>query len=265
MAGALYAVMRRFMHGDGIPPYGLHSVCCRPFLSIRLGRNILLALSLMFSMALSAAATPVEETRHVLSGSAVLHLQYSFWELHNWEILAGIAVFLVQAISIIVLLRQAGRRRRAEAILADQLEFEALTARIASKFIDIPAQLTKAEIESALQELLERLKLDRVSLFEPAGEHEVRLACSRGTANAPPEPTRIGVDQVEWIARQMESGNVVALDSLQGFPMRLPPPAIFCKCWACAQSSFCLSETNRIPLACLPVFRLPEKFIGLQN
>jgi PAS domain S-box-containing protein len=154
-------------------------------------------------------------------GSTVLHREYSFWERYSWEILIAFAILLAQAISIFVLLWHAKRRRRAEANLANELESEALTARTASRFIAIPPQQTISEIENVLESLLQRFKLDRVSLFEPSGENELRLLCTCGNEEAFPEPTHFGGEQIAWVAGQMARGNVVALDNLA----MLPPEA----------------------------------------
>ena len=152
------------------------------------------------------------------AGSAVLFREYSFWQQYYWEILIALAVLLAQAISIFVLLRHAERLRRAETNLANQLEFEGLTARVASRFIDISPRETLAEIEHVLEVLLERLKLDRVSLYEAAGPNEVHLVCTRSSNDAPPELLRVGGNEIFWIARKIEQGSVVAIDNLAMLP-----------------------------------------------
>jgi PAS domain S-box-containing protein len=155
------------------------------------------------------------------AGSAVLDRENSFWEQYHWEILIALAVLLAQAISIFVLLRHAERRRHAEANLANQLESEALTARVASRFIAIPPHQTIAEIENVLEALLQRFRLDRVSIFEPTSEDDVRLLCTRADDGALSEPTQCGGEEIAWVASQMARGSVIALDNLA----MLPPEA----------------------------------------
>jgi PAS domain-containing protein len=60
-------------------------------------------------------------------GSIVLNRQPTFWELYWRYVIAGIALLLAQALIILALLWQRGRRRKTEAELRDsQMRFEGI-------------------------------------------------------------------------------------------------------------------------------------------
>lgn len=98
-------------------------------------------------------------------------------------------------------------------------EREALIAQLAAAFINLPAELVNAEIESSFQQLLEFFDLDRISLFEfSAGTTRLRLLCSRTSRGVEQIPSVINLAQLPWTASQILRGTPIVASHLGELP-----------------------------------------------
>jgi PAS domain S-box-containing protein len=152
-------------------------------------------------------------------GSTVINRDFTVWELYKWQILGLIGLVLLQAVLIVSLFRLTINQRRQARNLAERRRVQALIARCAAAFINLPAELFNNELEISFQEVLEFFDLDRINLFEfspVAGK--LRLACTRGTVCSPPPLEMIDLHQLPWTADQFQQGAPILATSLDDLP-----------------------------------------------
>jgi PAS domain S-box-containing protein len=113
----------------------------------------------------------------------------------------------------------------------DRLWFEALLAELSATFVNIPASQVDSQIESALQQIVVFLGIDRGGLAELlADKKQLVLTHSYNVPGAPPNPRTILDEQLPWYTRMIYQGKVLRLSAL---PDDLPPEAT-------AEREYCL-------------------------
>ena len=114
--------------------------------------------------------------------------------------------------------------RKADAALTriDRLAFERLLADLAARFADVPPGEVVAEIESALERLVEFFGYDRCTYGEFDAQGALHVVAS--AAGAGVKPHRLGAfgAQQTWYLGELRAGRPVVLPSL---PAGLPPHA----------------------------------------
>jgi len=105
----------------------------------------------------------------------------------------------------------------------DRLAFERLLAELASCFADAPSAAVPAEIERALQRLVDFFGYDRCTYGELALDGSFSVVCSAAGAGFEPLPRGPRVTHEPWLIDQIRAGRVVALSDL---PNGLPADAV---------------------------------------
>ena len=155
----------------------------------------------------------------VPAGSTVINREYTVWELYKWRIVGLIVLILVELALIIALMKFAFAQKRSLEQLAYQRNVETLIAELAAAFVNLPAELTNAEIERSFQRLLEFFDLDRISLFEFSAETaQLRLLCSRATTGIEKPPPFVDLQHLPRTASQLLRGKAIVASHLGDLP-----------------------------------------------
>jgi PAS domain S-box-containing protein len=154
------------------------------------------------------------------AGSEVRFRQPSLWEQYKWPLLIGGAVVALQASLIIGLLVNRRQRRRAQRALAERLRFETLVSELSATFITAPAREMAAQIEKALERIVEDLRVDRAILAELDVQRsdviDVRHSWTRPGVSA--FAGAVEKKAFPWTARRLQAGHVVAVGRLDDLP-----------------------------------------------
>jgi formate hydrogenlyase transcriptional activator len=68
--------------------------------------------------------------------------------------------------------KEIARRKQAEESLRERLEFEALLSNLSARFVNLPPEVVDREIELALKDILDFLKVDRAGLIRTSKNKE---------------------------------------------------------------------------------------------
>ena len=133
-------------------------------------------------------------------GSQIAFREPTLWEKYKAYIATGTAAILLQSFLIVVLLVNRKKRLHAEHALADRLQFETVLSDLSSRFVHIVPVTVHNEIESALAQVTDLLKLDRGTIFEVFGnglQLQATISWVRaGQAQAPPA---ILLESIPWL------------------------------------------------------------------
>jgi hypothetical protein len=102
------------------------------------------------------------DERRLPPGSQVLYRHPSLWEQYRWHIAVTLIVVAAQASLIVGLLIERQRRRRAQAGLAERLDFETLVASISATFAGLPTDRVDEHIRDCLRRIVLFIGADRV-------------------------------------------------------------------------------------------------------
>ena len=157
--------------------------------------------------------------RDLPEGSLVMFREPTVWEQHWAYITAAVIALGLQSLLIVTLLVNRRKRRHAEHALADQLQFETLLSDISSRFVEIHPDAVHAEIECALACIVEKLGLDRGTVFRLSEDGRQLCAglSSTRVGEAHP-PTVIPLDSIPWMWAQLKRGEVFRFSSLSDLP-----------------------------------------------
>jgi signal transduction histidine kinase len=159
------------------------------------------------------------DARRLPAGSQLEFEPPSLWEAYRTYVVVGGVVLALQTWTIIGLLVNRTRRRRAEEEVAGQLRFETLTSDILAGQLTAPAGDFDREIQRALRLIAEHLDVDRIILSErdvPQRRAQVVQAWTR--ENIPEMPRSILWSLYPWLARRVGEGHVVAISPRRPFP-----------------------------------------------
>lgn len=158
------------------------------------------------------------DERRLPPGSRVLHRQPSFWEQYRWHIAITLIVVAAQASLIVGLLIERQRRRRAQAGLAERLDFETLVASISAAFAGLPTGRVDEHIRDCLRRIVLFIGADRGTLWQPSAEGRALSATHSWTAEGvSPAPTTIAISPFQilrLLSRQARPASFASLDDL---------------------------------------------------
>ena len=100
------------------------------------------------------------------SRKQVLLLSASLWESYRWHIVAVVGLIGAQGVLIGALLLQHGRRRRAETVVRERLDFETLVSDLSARFVDLRGAEVDEGIARGLRRVGEHLGLDNALILE---------------------------------------------------------------------------------------------------
>src|SRR6185436_4849867 len=127
-------------------------------------------------------------------------------------------VVAAQASLIVGLLLERQRRRRAQAGLAERLDFETLVASISATFAGLPTGRVDEHIRDCLRRIVLFIGADRGTLWQPSADGQALSATHSWTAggvNPAPPTIRPGAFQMLWpLTEQGQPLSVASLDEL---------------------------------------------------
>jgi signal transduction histidine kinase len=145
------------------------------------------------------------------------------WDLYRRQILAGLAILVLQTALVVGLLLQARRRRRAERELDERLRFETLLSDVTRTLARSDIGTLDAEIEKGLHRLAEAFAADRAELAElTEGSSDLTLTyvyvAGPGIQRLPPV---MEAARFPWLSQRVREGYLVRFSHLA----ELPPEA----------------------------------------
>jgi PAS domain S-box-containing protein len=153
-------------------------------------------------------------------GTMVRSRPPTMWELYKWRIIGVGLLLLTQTLLIIGLVLHRRRRKRAEKSLARQLRFETLISDISSEFINLPLREIELGIQKSLVRLRDFLGVDRISIYELAGnDTSLRLrhfATVEGMAGPPEALSR---EDFPWLFAQIGRAEPVVISGVDDLPI----------------------------------------------
>jgi signal transduction histidine kinase/ABC-type uncharacterized transport system substrate-binding protein len=153
-------------------------------------------------------------------GSQVALREPNLWEEYWAYIITGAAAILLQSLLIAVLLVNREKRLRAEHALADRLQFETVLSDLSSRFVHILPDTVHREIEGALAQVTNLLKLDRGTVFEVSGDGlQLRAMQSWVRAGQAQPPPAIRLDSIPWLWARLNQGHIVRFSSVAELPV----------------------------------------------
>ena len=108
--------------------------------------------------------------RLVPTNANIRFRERSPWEEHRGLVVGAILLSVLETVLILALLRSLARLRRTRRELDDRLGFERLVATLSARFVNIPPEQVNDEVERALDQVVEGMKLDRCALLELSGD-----------------------------------------------------------------------------------------------
>ena len=181
-------------------------------------------------------------------GTIVRSRPATMWGLYKWRMIGVGLLLLTQTLLIIGLVLHRRRRKRAEQSLARQLRFETLISDISSEFINLPLSEIELGIQKSLVRLRDFLGVDRISIYELAGnETSLRLrhfATVEGMAGPPEALSR---EDFPWLFAQIRRTEPVVISGLDDLPIHAKGEReLFGKTSPCAVAVFPLSVEHRL-------------------
>ncbi|MBV9490240.1 MAG: PAS domain-containing protein [Verrucomicrobia bacterium] len=163
--------------------------------------------------------------------NATIHFRPpSLWREHRRAVLIAIAVALLQSALILVLMRSLRRQRKTRRALDDRLRFERLIAVLSTKFVNVPPEAVDAEIETALDEVTEAMKLERCALYALGEGTGFRLTHQRQRPDTNGDPFPLAEQDWPWLSGRISAGNTVVLHNVsQDLPEAATPERAFCR------------------------------------
>ena len=129
------------------------------------------------------------------------------WDLYRWHIIGAITVIAVQAVLLVGLLVQTGRRNRVQATLRDRLSFETLVSGLSAMFAKLQGPEVDRGIEESLRRVGQHLGVDHAAIMERVrgGDTVEALHTWLGPV-VPSAPLPIRRDDVPWTAERLSNG-----------------------------------------------------------
>ena len=157
------------------------------------------------------------------AGSEVRFRPASAWDLYRRQILAGLAILVLQTALVVGLLLQARRRRRAERELDERLRFETLLSDVTRSVARSDIGTLDAEIDKGLGRLASALEVDRADLaelMEGSGDFKLTYVYVARPTVERLRPT-FEAARFPWLSQRLREGHFVRFSRLE----ELPPEA----------------------------------------
>jgi two-component system, LuxR family, sensor kinase FixL len=170
--------------------------------------------------------------KHLVPSNATIRFREpSLWQEHRALVVGAVLFAIIETVLLLALLRSLARLHRTRHELNDRLRFERLIAGLSARFVNIPPEKVDSEVERALDEVVESMKLDHCALFELLGDRaELRIthksqALDAGILPFPPSERRL-----PWFFGQISSGKAVILhDAAEDLPGEAVEESAFCR------------------------------------
>src|SRR2546426_4226786 len=153
------------------------------------------------------------------SRKQVLLLSASLWESYRWHIVAVVGLIGAQGVLIGALLLQHGRRRRAETVVRERLDFETLVSDLSARFVDLRGAEVDEGIARGLRRVGEHLGLDNALILEFSADDRAVHLTHQWTAPGVPSPRpSMELDRFPWSVERVRRGEIVRFSKLDELP-----------------------------------------------
>jgi two-component system sensor kinase FixL len=169
--------------------------------------------------------------RLIPSNATIRFQEPSLWEEHRALVIGAVVFAIIETVLILALLRSLARLHRTRHELNDRLRFERLIAGLSARFVNIPPEKVDSEVETALAQVVESMKLDRCALFELVGDSaDLRITHKSQTLDAGFVPFPPSEQRLPWVFGQISSGMAVILHNVaKDLPGEVTEERVFCR------------------------------------
>ena len=136
-----------------------------------------------------------------------------------WQVAVGGGLALSSLLLAVGLLLERARRRRAEVLLGERLQFETLLSEQVATFSRISAVDVDREIQRALRRIADLLGVDWGNLTEYSDDTRTArvthwwVADERG-----PQPPAIGFEEIPWVVTRLRRAELVRFSRVEDLP-----------------------------------------------
>jgi signal transduction histidine kinase len=169
--------------------------------------------------------------RLVPTNATIRFRERSLWEEHRGLIVGAILFSVLETVLILALLRSLARLRRTRRELDDRLGFERLVATLSARFVNIPPEQVDSEVERALDQVVEGMKLDRCALLELSGDDTgLHITHQSKTISAGLVLFPRSIQSLPWFFDQISDGTtVIVADVTKDLPEEGTNEREFCR------------------------------------
>src|SRR2546426_4917724 len=153
------------------------------------------------------------------SRKQVLLLSASLWESYRWHIVAVVGLIGAQGVLIGALLLQHRRRRRAETVVRERLDFETLVSDLSATFVGLRGAEVDEGIARGLRRVGEHLGLDNALILEfSADDRAMHLTHLWTAPGVPPPGPPMDLARFPWSVERVRRGEIVRFSALDELP-----------------------------------------------
>jgi two-component system sensor kinase FixL len=150
--------------------------------------------------------------RVVPANATIRFRKRSLWEEHRGLVIGAILFSVLETVLILALLRSLRRLRRTRRELDDRLGFERLIATLSTRFVNTPPEQVDNEVEKALDQVVEGMKLDRCALLKLSGDDTgLQITHQSKTLGAGLVVFPRSIQSLPWFFDQVSNGTTVVL------------------------------------------------------
>jgi len=136
-----------------------------------------------------------------------------------WQVAVGAGLMLCSLLLAVGLLLERARRRRAEVLLGERLEFETLLSEQVATFSRISSADVDREIQRALRRIADLLGVDWGNLTEYSDDSRTARVTHWWVADGVgPQPSAIGFEEIPWVVTRLRRGELVRFSRVDELP-----------------------------------------------
>ena len=136
-----------------------------------------------------------------------------------WQVPVGVGLLVSSLLLAIGLLLERTRRRRAEVLLGERLQFETLLSEQVATFSRISAVEVDREIQRALRRIADLLGVDWGNLTEYSDDSRTARVTHWSVADGVgPQPSAIGFEEIPWVVTRLRRGEPVRFSRIEELP-----------------------------------------------
>ncbi len=136
-----------------------------------------------------------------------------------WQVAVGVGLMLSSMVLAIGLLLERARRRRAEVLLGERLQFETLLSEQVATFSRISGADVDREIQRALRRIADLLGVDWGNLTEYSDDSRTARVTHWSVADGVgPQPSAIGFEEIPWVVTRLRRGELVRFSRVDELP-----------------------------------------------
>jgi signal transduction histidine kinase len=137
----------------------------------------------------------------------------------GWQVAVGTGLMLFSLLLAVGLLVERARRRRAEVLLGERLQFETLLSEQVATFSRISPVDVDREIQRALRRIADLLGVDWGNLTEYSDDSRTARVTHWWVADGVgPQPSAIRFEEIPWVVSRLRRGELVRFSRIEELP-----------------------------------------------